>query len=59
MLVLEILSFIFDTNEGTVVTKEVYDITKGHGNTSTKDFKNTYKFIRKADGQLMLTVIVK
>ncbi|KEJ00555.1 hypothetical protein N494_06085 [Clostridium botulinum A2B7 92] len=58
---LEILSFTFDknTNQGTVVTKEIYDITKGHGNTSTKDFKNTYKFIRKSDGQLKLTVLVE
>ncbi|EJO5349429.1 hypothetical protein NRP93_003607 [Clostridium botulinum] len=58
---LEILSFTFDknTNTGTIVTKEMYDITKGYGNTSTKDFKNTYKFIKKPDGQLKLTVIVE
>lgn len=58
---LEILSYNFDKNknEGTVVTKEMYDITKGYGNTSTKDFKNTYKFIKRPDGQLMLTVIVE
>lgn len=56
---MEILSYNFNpqTNEGTVVCSEIYDITKGYGGTNTKHLKNTYKFIRKLDGSLVLTGI--
>ena len=56
---MEILSYDFNpqTNEGTVVCSEIYDITKGYSGTKTKQLKNTYKFIRKLDGSLLLTNI--
>lgn len=56
---LEILNYNFDKdkNQGRVTTKEMYDITRGYGNTKTQDFKNTYSFIRRPDGRLMLTSI--
>ena len=51
------LKFDKDKNEGSVSCSEVYDISKGYDNPKTRYFENVYKFIRKPDGQLVLTDI--